>query len=144
MLARVLSRPPAFTRLSVRSLGLCTALVLAICVQAVPVAGAAVGAGSSFSELTEAQQTSTTAVATAATTEGSSSGNSTGVIVIALIAAVILLMVIAFVIIRDARRRAPVSETELTGGTSARDQAARLRARRAKAKAARRQRKRNR
>ena len=63
---------------------------------------------------------------------------------IALIAAVLLLMVIAFVIIRDARRVAPVSESELSGGTSARDQAARHASRRAKAKAARRQRKRNR
>ena len=59
MLARVLSRRPAFLRPSVRSLGLCAALVLAISAQAVPIAAAAVGAGGSFSELTEAQQTTT-------------------------------------------------------------------------------------
>ena len=63
---------------------------------------------------------------------------------IALIAAVLLLMVIAFVIVRDARRVAPVSDSELNEGNSARAQAARMRQRRAKAKAARRQRKRNR
>jgi hypothetical protein len=63
--------------------------------------------------------------------------------VVAAIAAGLLLSVIAFVIVRDARRIAPVTEAELSG-RSARDQAARMRQRRAKAKAARRQRKRNR
>jgi hypothetical protein len=65
------------------------------------------------------------------------------VILLALVAAIALLVGIAFVIVRDARRVAPVEDGALTGG-AARDTAAQMRKRRAKAKAARRQRKRTR
>ncbi len=109
----------------------------------VPFAGAAVGEGNAFNQLVETQASTTSAAVATASSESSSSSNSTSVIVVALIAAVALLSVIAFVIVRDARRVAPVTDAELSGRGS-RDQAARLRQRRAKAKAARRQRKRNR
>jgi hypothetical protein len=56
---------------------------------------------------------------------------------------VLLLGAIAFLIIRDARGVAPVSDPQLAEARSARDSAVALRKRRAKAKAARRQRKQN-
>jgi hypothetical protein len=106
----------------------------------------AVGGGNAFSELTQGgQETTPTTTATTATTETSttSSSNSSKVVLLALVAAVALLVGIAFVIVRDARRVAPVEDGTLTGAP-ARDTAAQMRKRRAKAKAARRQRKRTR
>jgi hypothetical protein len=98
-----------------------------------------------LSELTEgAQTTPTQTTATAATTSTESTTNSKSTIVIALVAAFALLIGIAFVIVRDARRMAPVTDSQLSEGRSPRDSAARLQRRRAKAKAARRERKRNR
>ena len=89
-----------------------------------------------------AAETTTKTTTSTASTETSS--NSSTVIVLALAAAAVLLIGIAFVIVRDARRVAPVPDGQLPGGAAARDPAAELRRRRAKAKAARRQRKRNR
>jgi hypothetical protein len=67
------------------------------------------------------------------------------VLLLGLVAAGALIAGIAFVIMRDARRVAPVSDGQVTGmGRSGRDPATTMRKRRAKAKAARRQRKRNR
>jgi hypothetical protein len=103
------------------------------------------GLNNPLGELSERESATTpTKTATTASTETSSSSNSSKVVVLALVAAVALLVGIAFVIVRDARRVAPVTDAELTEGGPARDSAARLRRRRAKAKAARRQRKRNR
>jgi len=65
-------------------------------------------------------------------------------VVIALVAAVALLIAIASVIVRDARKVAPAGDPQIAEARSAHDSAATLRKRRAKAKAARRQRKRNR
>ncbi len=62
----------------------------------------------------------------------------------AVVIGALLLMGIAFVIVRDARRVAPATEGELVEGSTPRHSEAALRKRRAKAKAARRQRKRNR
>jgi hypothetical protein len=56
----------------------------------------------------------------------------------------VLLLAIGWVIVRDARRVAPAGEADLLDRGSARDTAARMRKRRAKARAARQQRKRNR
>ena len=58
--------------------------------------------------------------------------------------AVALLVAIAYVIVRDARRMAPAGDPQVAEARSAHDSAATLRKRRAKAKAARQQRKRNR
>jgi beta-lactamase regulating signal transducer with metallopeptidase domain len=126
--------------------------VLAVCALAVAAAGppAAISAGpeggSSFSELSEkAQQQSTATQTTAtATTTNEPTSNSKKTILIAIVAAIALLLAIAFVIVRDARRVAPAGDPEAAEVTSAHDAAARLHKRRAKAKAARQQRKRNR
>ena len=93
--------------------------------------------------LAEKSKTATTATTSSSTsTEGT--GNSHTVLVLAMVAAVVLLSGIAFVIVRDARRVAPATEADITEPRSSRDTAAMLRKRRAKAKAARQQRKRNR
>ena len=59
-------------------------------------------------------------------------------------AAIALLGAIAFVVLRDARRAAPVADPDFVEGRPAHDPSVQMRKRRAKAKAARRQRKRNR
>ncbi|HWX96931.1 MAG TPA: hypothetical protein VNZ01_08765 [Solirubrobacteraceae bacterium] len=101
--------------------------------------------GNAFGELTEGQsepaKTATTSPSSSHSTEAT---NSHTVIILALVAAVLLLVAIAFVIARDARKVAPAGDPELTAGIASRDWAARQRKRRAKAKAARQQRKRNR
>ncbi len=110
-------------------------------------AAGTLGGGSSFNELTEEGQTEATTTSTTSTGETKSAtepSNSKRTILLALGAAVLLLSGIAFVIVRDARKVAPAGDSDLLEGRSARDQAAQLRKRRAKAKAARRQRKRNR
>jgi hypothetical protein len=126
---------------------LCAVGALALSAGVAPEAMSATapGGGNAFSELTQGgQETPTTTTATTASTEPASSSNSNKVVLLALVAAVALLIAIAFVIVRDARRVAPVDDGALSSGASARDTAAQMRKRRAKAKAARRQRKRNR
>jgi hypothetical protein len=126
---------------------LCAVVAMALAGATAPEAmSAAAAGGNAFSELTKGGQetTPTTTTATTASTESTSSSNSSKVVLLALVAAVALLVGIAFVIVRDARRVAPVDDGQLTGGATARDTAAQMRKRRAKAKAARRQRKRNR
>jgi hypothetical protein len=116
-----------------------------------PVAVAAgESSGNAFGELTkggeEATSTGTTASTTTKEPSTSTSTSSSGtVLLLGLIAAGALIAGIAFVILRDARRVAPVPDGRVSGaGRPARDTAAMMRQRRAKAKAARRQRKRNR
>ncbi len=125
------------------SLLLCA--VLALVLAAPASAPAALGGGSSFSELTEGQTetTPTETTATTATTSGASTSNSKGTILIAGAAALLLLCGIAFLIVRDARSVAPAGDGLLGKGGSGHDTAAMMRKRRAKAKAARRQRKQN-
>jgi hypothetical protein len=129
----------------------CAVLLFAFTGPAAATALAASGAVSSegaFNQLSEAatkestqtQKTETTG--TTGTTEPTS--NSKKTIIIALVAAVVLLSAIAYVIVRDARRMAPAGDPQLVEARSAHDHAAQLRKRRAKAKAARRQRKRTR
>ncbi len=120
-----------------------------VCVPAAVAASA--GGGSPFSELTEGgKEASTSTTPTTATTESTAStatsnSNTSSVLVLGLAAAGALIAGIAFMILRDARRVAPVPDGQVTGaGRPARDAAATMRKRRAKAKAARRQRKRNR
>jgi hypothetical protein len=127
----------------------------AVCVAVLTLALAAAGApatlaagfegSGALSELTQSQgqatQTQTTTTSNSGTTEPS---NSKGLILAALGAAVVLLSGIAYVIVRDARRVAPAGDEDLLERRSARDQAVTMAKRRAKAKAARHQRKRNR
>lgn len=89
---------------------------------------------------TEATKTTTT-TATGTTSEPS---NSDTVLILGLVAAVVVLGAIVFVIMRDVRRVAPATDPDLVEERAARDTAVMMRKRRAKAKAARQQRKRNR
>lgn len=98
-------------------------------------------AGSPQEQEENAASETSTSTSTAATGTKASVDSTT--LVLAGIAAVVLLGGIAFMIVRDARSVAPVSDGP-AGGISASDRAAQLRKRRAKAKAARRQRKRTR
>jgi hypothetical protein len=121
---------------------LCAILAPALVVPAS--APAALGSGSSFSELTEAQtETTPTETTTTTTTSAASTSNSKGTILLAGAAALLLLGGIAFLIVRDARSVAPAGDGLLGKGGSGHDTAAMMRKRRAKAKAARRQRKQN-
>jgi hypothetical protein len=130
-----------------RAAGLCAGAVLAFGL-AGPGAPAALSAGlapnAPLQELTGGAGETTPTRTTTSTASTETTSNSSTVIVLALAAAAVLLIGIAFVIVRDARRVAPVPDGQLPGGAAARDPAAELRRRRAKAKAARRQRKRNR
>ena len=109
-------------------------------------AAGAVNGSSLQDELNEAPaEESTTATSTTSNTSSTSTTNNQKTVLLAIVAAVILLSGIGFVIARDARRVAPATDAELAEARSGgRDPAVMMRKRRAKAKAARRQRKRNR
>jgi hypothetical protein len=145
-LVRTVRRPPLPRRAA--SLSLSCVLTLAVCALSSPAALAATStSGNAFNELTEGHSEATKPATTPTPSQVSSSEpttNSQTVIILALVAAVLLLVGIAFVIARDARKVAPAGDPELTAGIGSRDWAARQRKRRAKAKAARQQRKRNR
>jgi len=102
--------------------------------------------GSAFSELSKGAQQETTPTETTETngTTTSPTTNSKKTVIIIVIAAIALLVAIGYVIVRDARRMAPAADPQVAEARSAHDSAATLRKRRAKAKAARQQRKRNR
>jgi len=127
-------------------------ILLAVGVFGMSFAPAALGAGavggSSLQELAENGEetnTATTSTATTTATTGSSTTNDQKTILIAIVAAVVLLSGIAFVITRDARRVAPATDADLAERRAgSRDPAVLLRKRRAKAKAARKQRRQNR
>lgn len=103
--------------------------------------------GSSLQQLAEQEGQSetptTSSTSTTSTTAASEAHNSHTLILFAMAAAVVLLSGIAFVIVRDARRVAPAADAEVIEARSSRDAAVMIRKRRAKAKAARQQRKRN-
>ena len=122
------------------------ALLAAGAVGAPPALSTGLSTGNSFSELSSGQPETPTATtpATAATSSASNTGTSKTLILGAAGAAVVLLSGIAFVIVRDARRVAPASDLDLVEARSSHDTAVRLAKRRAKAKAARQQRKRTR
>ena len=103
--------------------------------------------GSSLQQLAEQESSSepstTSSTSSTSTTSSSEAHNSHTLILFAMGAAVVLLSGIAFVIVRDARRVAPAADGQITEARSSRDAAVLMRKRRAKAKAARQQRKRN-
>jgi hypothetical protein len=109
---------------------------------------ASVEGGNSFSELSrkaqEQEQTTTTTESTSSTGTTKETRNSKKTILIGIAAAIVLLVGIASVIVRDARRRAPAEDPADIEARVNRDLALQQRKRRAKAKAARQQRKRNR
>jgi hypothetical protein len=149
MLACVSSagRGSASRRLAACSLCLTVAMVLAgLTAQSATSAG--LGGGNALTELTQGQtettaSTPTTTGTTSAETTNSDS-NSHLMLLLGVGAAVVLLGGIAFVIVRDARRVAPAGDADSLERGSSRGSAGQLRRRRAKAKAARQQRKRNR
>jgi hypothetical protein len=122
-------------------------LLLALAGVCAPAAiSATLGGGSALSELTEGQPETTPTQTTATTTassESTSNSNSGTILLLAGGAAAALLIGIAYVILRDARKVAPAGDGLLGDSGSGRDTAAMMRKRRAKAKAARRQRKQN-
>jgi beta-lactamase regulating signal transducer with metallopeptidase domain len=106
--------------------------------------------GNSFSELSrkasEQEQTTSTATTTTTETGAKEVKNSDKTLLIGFGAAVVLILAIAYVIMRDARRHTPADDSdpaELEARAN-RDLAQRQAKRRAKARAARQQRKRNR
>jgi hypothetical protein len=129
---------------------LAVALCCAMVALAQPVAALAAGEslnGAALNELTSQTppETHTTTTSTTATRSSESNGTtSRTLILVAIGAAVLVLCAIGYVIVRDARRVAPAGEADLGTGRPGRDTAAMMRRRRAKAKAARKQRKRNR
>ena len=114
----------------------------------VPVAaGEGIEGGNSFNELSKKAQEEENTETTAARTTGSESEahNSNKTIFIGAGAAIVLLLAIAYVIIKDARKVAPAgAEDIMEGGRKGHDRAVRHQNRRAKAKAAKAQRKKNR
>lgn len=114
-----------------------------------PAAALALGSvegGSSFSELSQQAQETTPTTTTAATTstETTSNTDTVTVVLLSLGAAGLLIGGIAYFIMRDARKVAPAGDVRLVEAGAARDSTQRLHRRRAKARAARQQRKRNR
>lgn len=138
-------RPPH--RLRARVCLLAATALLAGGALSAPQAGAAsVEGGNAFNELSQKAQEETTSTATRTKTASSEgeTRNSNKTIFIGIGAAIVLLLGIGFVIVRDARRVAPAGAEDMAEASAARDTAVRHRNRRAKAKAARSQRKKNR
>jgi hypothetical protein len=134
-------------RLRARACVLAVSVVFSGGAAIAPVAIAAnVEGGNSFSELSRKAQEeeATTSTATTTATTQTEAKNSNTTLFIGIGAAIVLLVAIAAVIVRDARRVAPAGALEMAEASSARDPAVRRRNRRAKAKAARAQRKKNR
>jgi hypothetical protein len=101
--------------------------------------------GNALGELTKSEpETTTTAAKATTTTTTEEPTNNSSTVLLAIGAGAVLLLGIVFVIMRDVRRVAPAGDLELAEATVARDSALRVSRRRAKAKAARQQRKRNR
>ena len=126
------------------------ALALLACALLAPGGAAAAGSvegGNAFNELSQKAQeeepASTATTSTTKTSEGETH-NSSKTILLAFVAAGVLLAAIGFVIVRDARRVAPAGPDDVGEGRRGSDPAVRHRKRRAKARAARQQRKKNR
>jgi hypothetical protein len=136
-----------------RKLKTVACLLAAFVLLALPTAGVSVASaasiegGNSFSELSQkaqAQEEKTTSTATTSETgTATETKNSKTTIFIAVGIALVLLVGIASVIVRDARRVAPAGDVAEIEARAVRDNAVQMRNRRAKAKAARQQRKKN-
>jgi hypothetical protein len=134
------------------TVALAVLMLTQLAMSAPPALAAGFGGSGSLNNLTEGTgeesetpATSTTATSTTASTSTSESSGKSSTVVTALIAVgVVLLGGVAFVIVRDARKWVPAGDVELAEGAAKRKSQVALEKRRAKAKAARRQRKRNR
>jgi hypothetical protein len=129
---------------------LAAVLVLLVCLLLAPAAAHAAGVegGNAFNELSqkaeEQEETPKTSSTSTTKTSESETRNSNKTILIAFGVAAVLLGVVGFVIVRDARRVAPAGPDDVGEGRRGGDPARRQHNRRAKAKAARQQRKKNR
>jgi hypothetical protein len=146
MLARVFA---AFPRLLGPARAFALTLLVAISLGGMSSAAygeTSVEGGSAFNELSQKaqEQEATKTTATTTTTVKKETGTSRSTIFIGIGAAIVLLLSIAYVIVRDARKRAPADDPGDVEARVNRDIALHQRKRRAKAKAARQQRKRNR
>jgi hypothetical protein len=145
MLARV-SSSPILARQSLRA-RVCALSLVALLALASALAPGAIAAGfengKALNELNEAAGSSEPAT-TPTTPKTTEAKNSRSVILLATAGAIVLLCVIAFVIARDARRVAPAGAGDGGEPRPAKDARVTLQKRRAKAKAARKQRKRTR
>jgi uncharacterized protein HemX len=135
-------------KLKTRACLLAAFVLLAMTVTGVSVASASsLGGGNSLSELTQKAQSEEQTTSTATTSETAATTtptkNSKTTIFIGVGIALVLLVGIASVIVRDARRVAPAGDVAEVEARTARDNAVQMRNRRAKAKAARQQRKKN-
>jgi uncharacterized protein HemX len=123
-------------------------VLLALLSVGAPVAAASsIEGGNSFNELSQKAQSEEPTTSTATTSETATSTseakNSRSTIFIGGAIALVLLVGIGYVIVRDARRVAPAGDVAEIEARAARDNAVQMRNRRAKAKAARQQRKKN-
>jgi amino acid transporter len=147
MLAKMASPSQSLGRsLRLSTCAFCLAALLALAATAAPPAFATgLGSGGALNKLTEEQPEETEAK-TAKTTSAVSSEphNSSTVLLLGVGAAAVLLLGIVFLIMRDVRSVVPATDTDLLEGSTARHSEAAMRRRRARAKAARKQRKRNR
>ncbi len=128
---------------------LCVAALLAFAGAEAPtaLAAASLGTGGALSELTGGGSGATETTETSTSTSATSSSephNSDTLLLLGLGSAAALLVGIAFLIMRDVRGVVPATDNDLYEGSTARHSEAAMRKRRAKAKAARKQRKRNR
>jgi len=147
MLARVFVRPlRPFGPAGACALVVLLAIFLAG-MSSTALAVSSVEGGSAFNELSQKaqeQEATTSTETTSSTGTTKATTNSKTTILSAMGAAILLLSGIAYVIVRDARRRAPADDPGDIEARANRDLALAQRKRRQKAKAARRQRKRNR
>jgi ABC-type Fe3+ transport system permease subunit len=143
---------PDRARSTPRKLKTVACLLAAFVLLALPTAGVSVASaasigGNSFNELSQkaqAEEEKTTSTATTSETGTAiETKNSKTTIFIAVGIALVLLVGIASVIVRDARRVAPAGDVAEIEARAVRDNAVQMRNRRAKAKAARQQRKKN-
>ncbi|HTW43860.1 MAG TPA: hypothetical protein VMD79_16250 [Solirubrobacteraceae bacterium] len=130
------------------TLALALALLALTLAPASPAAAAGFEGTGALGNLTEGApeepSTSTAAKGAAGAETETTTHNSGSVVAVVIAIGAALLAGVAFVIVRDARRWAPAADGELVEGGGARHSPAVMRKRRAKAKAARKQRKRNR
>jgi uncharacterized protein HemX len=140
--------PSISGRLRASVCALCLVALLGFAASAAPAARAAgLGSEGALGKLTEEQPEETEAKTTSTTSTSAASSephNSSTLLLAGIGAAAVLLIGIVFLIMRDVRGVVPATEVDLLDGSATRHSEAAMRKRRAKAKAARQQRKRNR
>ncbi len=136
--------PSTSGRVRVSVCVLCLVALLGLGATAAPVAGAAsLGESNSLGKLA-VEQREEEAKTTSTSAASSEPHNSSSLLLLGIGAAAVLLIGIVYLIMRDVRGVVPATDGDLLDGSATRRSEAAMRKRRAKAKAARQQRKRNR